>query len=222
MRFFGSALVFGTRVLGFGALLAACSSSPSGNGPSDPGTGNGDGGRVASAPASTVTCNDVCTNVVKCGVAQASCDSICPKLSLSCQGCLAKATCNDACVAATCGNISSNPKKPPQPAAGASCDAITFDFADHAPTNSANAAGGSCTVPWDCRSQACVSGKIGTELTSFCANEGDCRNPDPSLSDPCPRGWKCAEIPSSSSGGTIRWSCLPPNANPCTEAQLSR
>jgi len=177
---------------------------------------------VASVPASTVTCSDVCTNVVQCGVAQATCASVCPKLSLACQGCLAKATCQDACIAATCGNVTASPKKAPQPAAGASCDAITFDFSDHAATSNANAAGGACTVPWDCRSQACVSGKVGTELASFCANEGDCRDPDPSLSDPCPSGWKCAEIPSANTSGVTRWSCLPPAANPCGDAQLSR
>ncbi len=204
-------------------VLVGCSSLMGcGGDPNNPANNPPNNSRVVPTPASTVTCNDVCSNVVKCGVSQAKCASVCPTLSLACQGCLAKATCNDSCIASNCGNVSSNPKKPPQPAPGASCDAVTFDFSDHAPGSDANAAGGACTVPWDCRSQACVSGKIGTELVSFCANEGDCRNPDPSLSNPCPSGWKCGEIPSANTSGVTRWACLPPDANPCKEGQLSR
>lgn len=216
-------------VLVCGPLALACSSSSSSTGASSSSDGGSSGGSTggsgggAKAPASTVSCTDVCNSVEACGVDATSCANVCPKLSLACQGCLAKlSSCNDACIQTDCGNLSQDPKPAPQPATGQSCDALTFDFADHAPTNDANAAGGACTVPWDCRSQACISGKIGTELVSFCANEGDCVNPDPSLSDPCPQGWKCVSVPSANTSGVTRSACVPPDANVCAENQLSR
>ena len=202
----------------FGISVAACSSSSGVGGvpASDSGSGS-----VAQTPAATVTCTDVCSNIAKCGVAQTTCDAVCPQLSLACQGCLAKATCTDACVASSCGNITSNPKKAPQPTAGTKCDAITFNFSSIKHDGAAAGAGTACNVPWDCSSQACISGPLGGKNVSFCASEVDCRENDPQLSDICPAGWKCAVVADGGSAtATTRHTCVPPDANPCAPGQL--
>jgi hypothetical protein len=200
-------------------LILGCSASTSSGGVSSDG---GAPGSIAATPSATVTCTEVCSNVGKCGVAQARCDAVCPKLSLACQGCLAKATCQDACVAESCGSIASNPKKPPQSAPAATCDAITFNFSSIKHDGAlASGAGTACNVPWDCSSQACISGQIGGKNVSFCAAETDCRENDPQLSNICPVGWKCGVVADSRSAtATTRRTCVPPDAKPCAPGQL--
>ena len=214
------ASTFFTLLLGATGLLACSSSSPAASDTPNSASTAGPGD-VVSTPESSVTCSEVCANVSKCGVASTRCAAVCPTLSLACQGCLAKATCQDGCVAETCGNIASSPKKDPKPLPTAQCDPLTFAFSTNAPTDSPGPAGHGCTVPWECSSHRCVSGHVGGKSVGFCAAESDCRENDPALSDICPAGWKCAEIPDNRSAtATTRHTCVPPYAKPCAPGQL--
>ena len=182
-------------------------------------------------PQSTVTCDDVCAVVTKCGVSATVCSSVCPKLALGCKGCLVKTTdCGSECNT-VCGVVTdpAKSKHDPTPAVGKNCDALTYLVA----TGERNAAGGNdaapCTTPSECRSGLCISGLLGmttatTRATnvSFCASFSPCNEPDASGSPyACPTGWKCGEVAQNAAqGAATYWSCVPPDANPCKAGEL--